>query len=179
MTEASPDGDPSLQLRQWLNENLKDVGQGGVVRYPPLAVVDALVALGPSEYDIGWSEFSYDGRSEVTTWSCTLATEEHLVEVTAEAQRRGDNAWTGDNRTAVDYANPPKVSVEVSRLDAVEALTLLTEGARDVAAYPLPGRQAWEFTFANGDTRDYVLDSREPKSADAIAALCRRLAANV
>lgn len=179
MTDNAGNAGSSIQMRQWLYENLART-ESNIVTYPPPAIVDALEALGlPSPFDIGWSEMAYDHRSEVTTWTCTVATAEHLVDLTAEAQRKGGKTWTGDERTAVEYITAPTVSVVLSRIDAVAALDLSTEGARDSADDAFPTRQTWQFTFADKAARTYVIDSRASTSSDMVASLCRRLAANV
>lgn len=176
MTEQA---DPNLEVRQWLNENLAHV-ESQLVRYPPHPVVDAVAGLGlPAPFDVGWSEVDHDGRNGITTWACTVATDEHLVDVTAEAQRLDDRLWTGnETRAATDYKREPIVSVEVSRLDDVCGLSLRVEGSRDSSSYARP-RQTWVFTFADGETRDCVVDSREDPAPDGVEVLCRRLAANI
>ncbi|KQY55825.1 hypothetical protein ASD11_15080 [Aeromicrobium sp. Root495] len=178
MTDTTSDEDPLLEQREWLNEILENVDSNNTVRQPPVAVVEALLALG-LPFDIGWSEFTHDRRTEITTWSCTLATNEHFVEVSAKAQRSGRGVWTGNERTETRYASPPRVVVDVFRLDAVVALTLDIAGASDVADDPRPGQQTWNFRFADDETRDFVVDNDTTGPNAATAAFCRRLAANV
>jgi hypothetical protein len=143
-------------------------------------VVDALAGLGlPTAFEIGWSQVNHGGRSGKTTWTCTLATAEHLVDVSAEAQRQGDHMWTG-NETGREtvYQREPIVSVKVSRLDDVRGLTLRIEGCRESSSYAAP-RQTWEFTFTDGEPREYVVDGRDNAASRGTEALCRRLAANI
>ncbi|MCU1616481.1 MAG: hypothetical protein JWO98_4021 [Frankiales bacterium] len=170
---------PDLEVRQWLFENLAHV-ESQVVRYPPQPVVDALAGLGlPAAFDIGWSQVDHDRRSGKTTWTCTLATAGHLVDLSAEAQRQDDHLWSGNEagRETV-YQREPIVSVKVSRLDDVRGLTLKIEGSRESSSYAAP-RLTWGFTFSDGEPREYVVGDRDDAAAHGVEALCRRLAANI
>lgn len=171
--------DPDLEVRQWLFENLAH-RESQVVRYPPQPIVDALADLGlPAPFDLGWSEVDHDGRTAKTTWECTVATEHHLIELTAEAQRQDDHLWTGSQTTTeTAYQREPIVSVKVSRLNDVRGLSLRIEGTRDSSSYAAP-RRTWGFTFADGEDREYVVVSRDNAASRGIEELCRRLAANI
>ena len=178
MSDAPEYQDPQLKLRQWLNENLKDVQQG-VIRFPPRAVIDALASLGMS-FNVGWSTVVHNGRTDVTTWTCTLASDCHLVDVKAEARRWDDRMWLGEvTDDTTQYVQVPTVTVDVVRLDSVSGLTL-NEGSSDDAQAPWPPKQTWAFTFGDAEPREFVLGGREvPPSGDAVAALCQLLAGNV
>jgi hypothetical protein len=181
MSQAPGEQNAETTVRQWLNDHLADI-DSSVVRYPPHAVVDALAGLGlPSLFDIGWSEVNHDGRTDITTWTCTVATDEHLIDLTAQARRLDDHLWTGNStRGTTRYAQEPTVMLTVTRLDSVASLTLTTEGSQDSADSPWPPRQTWEFAFTSAEPRTYVIGGRDKTTAgDARTALCQRLARNI
>ncbi|REK70468.1 hypothetical protein DX116_15140 [Aeromicrobium endophyticum] len=142
--------------------------------------MDALAGLRlPAAFDVGWSQVDHDHRSGKTTWTCTLATAQHLIDVTAEAQRQDDHLWTG-NKTGKEtvYQREPIVTVKVSRLDDVCVLALKIEGSDESSNYAAP-RQTWTFSFTEGEPREYAVGNRDDAATRAVEALCRRLAANI
>lgn len=148
---------------------------------PPRAIIEAVAASGfTSAIDIAVSQLEHDRGTEITEWECTLATDQHLIDVTARAKRdRG--IWNGNiTERPIRYIGEPSVTVKVSSLDEVRSLELKITGSSESAEFGEHPRQEWVFSFVSGEPRTYIVDSRAggPRNA-AVLALCQRLSRSI
>lgn len=174
MTEEAESG----STRHWVFRNLT-FRDGNLQRRPPREIVELVSRLRlASPFEIGWSFCDYDHRTEVTSWTCTLVTSQHLVDVSGRAQLKGDRIWSGDSRDTVEFVAEPVASAVVAQIAGVCGLTVEQRGVLD----PLRGlrpKPTWTFAFNDGEPREYVPDDYDEVVRERVTRLCERLAAAI